>query len=299
MNKKLKEYQTKAISLKDSKYPLRLIETKSPPKELYYKGNLDVLESRLILGVVGSRKPTEYGLRSTREVVAPLVRNGVAIVSGLAYGIDVLAHKITLEFGGGTIAVMAGGIDAIYPPSHEQVALEILQKGGLILSEHPEKTPYLRQHFPARNRIIAGLSNSILVVEAQKKSGSLITAKFAFKERKKVFSVPGSIFSPESEGTNSLFKEGALPATKSEDIFCFYADKNVKAKQEIINKTEEDLDEEEKNIFQKIPPETSISLNDLIRKSGWNSAKVIVIITQLELRGLIKEVGGGRYTRNF
>jgi len=300
MSNKYSDFKTEEVTLDSSGYPKRLLLIKSPPKKIYYRGNLDLAREELILGVVGTRTPTEYGKRALQKIVVPLAQQEVVIVSGLAFGVDFLSHEAALKFSGKTIAVMAGGIDSIYPPEHQKMALEILKKGGLILGEHPDGTSYLRQHFPARNRIIAGLANSVLVVEAKTKSGSLITAEFALKEKKKVFAVPGSIFSSESEGTNHLFSRGALPAVKSEDIFCFHSALKSNEDQKITEKEiKKNLNEEEKNIFQHIFFEESISLNDLIKKSGLSSSATIAIITQLELKGVIKEVGGARYVKRM
>lgn len=296
MKKLVQNWKTEKLTIEEKKYPKKLLLSKYPPKTLYFRGDINLLKEELLLGVVGTRTPTEYGKNALKRILEPLVKKRVIIVSGLAFGIDFLSHKLALDFSSKTVAVMAGGLDNVYPGEHRKTALEILEKGGLILSEHPDQTPYLRQYFPARNRIIAGISDGVLVVEAKKKSGSLITADFAFSNKKKVFSIPGSIFSLESEGTNYLFQKGALPILSSQDIFNFHQDPKVSL-QEQNSQIESDLTEKEKTILKNLFFEQSVSLGEIIKKSGLKTPETISLMTGLELKGVIKETGGSRFTK--
>ncbi|MCX7607241.1 MAG: DNA-processing protein DprA [Bacteroidia bacterium] len=189
----------------EASFPSLLQEVSPPPVVLYHKGNLEVINKPSV-AVVGTRKPTSYGLRATEYFVEALVDAGLVIVSGLAYGIDACAHRITVEKGGSTLAVLAHGLNRIYPPGHRKLADAILENGAW-LSEYPPDTPIHPTHFPFRNRIIAGLSHITLVIESQEKGGALYTAQAAFQANRPVFAVPGEIFSPTSQGTHRLIAE--------------------------------------------------------------------------------------------
>lgn len=200
----------------DEEYPALLKEIYQPPWVLYGKGRLALLGKEK-LAVVGSRKGTEYGKKAIAELFPSLIKKGLVIVSGLAAGIDTAAHEGALEYGGETIAIIAGGLYHIYPKSNKDLALQIM-KNHLVLSEYPPHTFPSRWQFPARNRIISGMSRGTFVVEAMIKSGSLITANFALEEGREVFALPGSIFDPLSAGTNDLIKQGAKLVQTADDI---------------------------------------------------------------------------------
>lgn len=219
---KMKDYRIKNISLGSADYSFKLKQIKHPPAKIYYMGNLEILRCQFALAVVGTRMITNYAKQVLKLLIPEIARRNIVIVSGLARGVDITAHKSALENGGKMIAVLAGGLDEIYPPEHALFAEEIIKSGGLLLSEHSPGTDYLRQYFPARNRIISGLSDATLVVEAKNKSGALITASFAFSQRRTVMAVPGSIFSPQSQGVNGLFKKGAMPVQCPEDILKYF-----------------------------------------------------------------------------
>lgn len=206
------------LKISDPKYPQLLRETPDPPKLLYYRGNLDLLMLPMT-SVVGTRKPTPYGIEVTEIVINKLASTQV-VVSGLAYGIDALAHQQTLEMSGKTIAVLGSGLDpaSIYPAEHRKLAEEIIEKGGLLLSEYPVGSPPLKFHFPARNRIIAGLSPQLIVIEAGEVSGTLITAQLALDYNREVWAVPGPITSELSRGTNMLLAAGARPLVDIENV---------------------------------------------------------------------------------
>lgn len=204
------------ITNRDSEYPSLLKEIGAPPQRLWLVGA--VLQEEVRLTVVGSRKPTRYGIKMTQKLIQEVASAGVTIVSGLALGIDALAHKAALDAGGKTIAVMAGGLDRIYPATNTALARRILENGGTLISEYPEKTEFFKQNFVARNRIQSGLSDAVLIVEAAEKSGTLITAQFAIDQNRTVLALPGNIDSPNSVGTNELIKTGATPVTSASDI---------------------------------------------------------------------------------
>ncbi|MFP5111266.1 DNA-processing protein DprA [Bacillaceae bacterium C204] len=216
----IRQYETNeitVITILDKEYPPLLKEIYQPPWALFAKGDLSLLEKDPKLAVVGSRQATQYGKNAIRLIFPGLIDKGVLIVSGLARGIDALAHESAIRNGGKTIAVIAGGFYHIYPKENMNLALEMM-KNQLVLSEYPPDTKPLRWHFPSRNRIISGLSKGTLIIEAKRKSGSLITANFAVNEGRDVFSLPGSIFNPYSIGANELIQQGAKLVTDAEDI---------------------------------------------------------------------------------
>ncbi|MGZ4161678.1 MAG: DNA-processing protein DprA [Neobacillus sp.] len=220
IHEQIRQYKTNeiaVISIFDKEYPNVLKEIYQPPWALFAKGNLALLDNEPKLAVVGSRQATQYGKNAIRLIFPGLIDKGVLIVSGLAKGIDALAHENAIKNNGKTIAVIAGGFYHIYPKENMNLALEMM-KTQLILSEYPPDTMPLRWHFPARNRIISGLSTGTLIIEAKRRSGSLITANYAVNEGRDVFSLPGSIFNPYSIGANELIQQGAKLVTSAEDI---------------------------------------------------------------------------------
>ncbi|MCO0596808.1 DNA-processing protein DprA [Peribacillus butanolivorans] len=209
--KKVKQYeynQIKCLTMFDEDYPFLLKQIFDPPWVLYFKGDKQLLEKKSTLGVVGTRKPTWYGLEALKTILPPLVQKNFVIISGVAAGIDAAAHKVTLDEGGNTIGVLGGGILQIYPKSNIPLAREISNK-GLLLSETPPAMRAEPWMFPLRNRIISGLSKGVFVVEAKEKSGSLITAQAALEHGREVFALPGNVSSPESLGANQLIQDGA------------------------------------------------------------------------------------------
>ena len=220
IHEQIRQYETNeitVITILDKEYPRYLKEIYQPPWALFAKGDLSLLEKEPKLAVVGSRQATQYGRNAIRLIFPELIENGVLIVSGLAKGIDALAHEYAIKNGGKTIAVIAGGFYHIYPKENMSLALEMM-KTQLVISEYPPDTKPLRWHFPARNRIISGLGAGTFIIEAKRKSGSLITANYAVNEGRDVFSLPGSIFNPYSIGANELIQQGAKLVTKAEDI---------------------------------------------------------------------------------
>jgi len=214
---RLKKAKIGILTPKDKEYPSLLKEIYDYPRIIYYLGNIDLLSGEC-LAIVGSRRHSDYGKKAVKEFTKKLVSSGLIIVSGLALGIDSLAQKTTIETKGKTIAVLGSGLNRIYPSFNRQLARDILKKRGLIMSEYPLDSAPLKHHFPCRNRIISGLSFGVLVIEAAKRSGSLITAKQALEQNREVFALPGSIFSKTSEGCHDLIKLGAKLVNEPEDI---------------------------------------------------------------------------------
>lgn len=207
------------ISNTDKQYPRRLNSLHKPPKSLHIKGaDINELLKMPVVAVVGSRKATGYGRRVTQDIVGKLVEKGVLIISGLALGVDSIAHEETVKSDGKTIAVLPGGVENIYPKRHVQLAEEIISSGGALLSEYPGKHAPMKHNFIERNRIIAALCDVLVVTEAGEKSGSLHTARFALENGRTVAAVPGDIYSPTSAGCNNLIKTGAQPITGAEDV---------------------------------------------------------------------------------
>lgn len=221
VNEQIRQYKTNDISvitIFDKEYPSLLKKIYQPPWALFAKGDLSLLEKDPKLAVVGSRQATSYGKNSIRFLFPPIIQKGIIIVSGLAKGIDAFAHESAIHNGGKTIAVIAGGLYHIFPRENLNLAMEMM-KTQLVISEFPPNTRPQKWHFPARNRIISGLSVGTFIIEAKQKSGSLITANYALNEGREVFSLPGSIFNPFSDGTNELIQQGAKLVTRPEDIF--------------------------------------------------------------------------------
>lgn len=220
INEQIQQYKTNdihVISFFDKEYPSRLKQIYQPPWALFAKGDLSQLEKEPKLAVVGSRQGTQYGKNAIQVIFPRLIERGIVIVSGLAKGVDTLAHECAIQLNGRTIAVIAGGLYHIYPKENTALALKMM-KNQLIISEYPPDTKPQKWHFPARNRIISGLSFGTLIIEANQKSGSLITANHAVNEGREVFALPGSIFNPFSNGTNALIQQGAKLIMGAEDI---------------------------------------------------------------------------------
>lgn len=273
----------------DNEYPDHLKTISDPPFALFCRGTH--IPTVLSIGVVGTRACTPYGLRAIRMIIPPLAEQGIPIISGLALGIDGSAHRCALESGGSTVAVLGGGIndDSIYPRQHAGLAEAILQKNGTIISEFPPGTQSLRFHFPLRNRIIAGLSRAILVIEASEKSGSLITARLALEENRDVFTVPGPITSPVSSGNNMLLKFGAIPCTDAKDIFEHFEFSHERDPP----LSDEPLDEDESSVLHTV--DHPMYADDILRAMNLTSPVLNRLLTQLEMKGMLAEEEPGIY----
>lgn len=283
----------KYVTIESSDYPQRLKNIPDAPNVLFLKSNFsieqfNILTMQKIIGVVGTRKMTSYGKEVTEQLVTGLVSNGFTIVSGMALGVDGVAHGTTINLGGKTVAVLGAGVDIIYPLEHRALYNSILEHGGSIVSEvAPEKT-VIRGIFPARNRIISGLCEAVLVTEGALDSGSLITAKAALDQGREVFAIPGPINSAMAEGTNYLIKQGAKMVTSVDDILegLGYETKVVNSGTMDRKKVTGDTPEEQKIIdLLMLEP---LDFDELIRKSGYKNSSLGAILSLLEIKGKLK-----------
>ncbi|MFA6193978.1 MAG: DNA-processing protein DprA [Parcubacteria group bacterium] len=283
------------LTVNDQVYPVQLREIASAPPVLYIRGDKDILSNKSI-AIVGSRKFTEYGRRVTENLTRDLVRAGLTIVSGLALGIDGIAHRAALDAGGFTVAVLGTGIDdaTIYPREHFNLARQIIENGGALITEQPPKTPSLKQNFPARNRIMAGLALGTLVIEAAESSGSLITASFALEQNREVFAVPGDIFSPQSTGANLLLKRGAKLVSSAADILEEFSLSRVQP--ELALKLFEPRTDEEKIIW-KILSNEPLHIDKISKLVRLDTATVSSTLAALEIEGAAKNIGGQNFIR--
>lgn len=268
-------------------YPQLLKQIADPPQGLYWRGPKI---SGLMLAVVGSRKATSYGLAAIDKIFSGLQGNEVTIVSGLAFGIDAAAHRSAIKYGLKTIAVLPSGVDCPHPVSNTGLAQEILENNGALVSEYGQGTIPHKSNFPARNRIIAGMSQATLVIEAGDRSGSLITARLALESGRDVFAVPGSIFSSVSAGTNRLISLGARIVTTAEDI------KEELGIAKVSQKTKITLSDIENRIFERIRIGDS-AVDSLVEKLSMPSGDLFALLTNLEIKGIIKKIDN-KYVAN-
>ncbi len=289
------------LTLNDPDYPALLRQIPDPPLILTGKGDrLRKIQEAACISIVGSRTPTDYGLQSARDFSSALGKAGFTIVSGMARGIDSTAHQGALDAGASTIAVLGSGLGNIYPPENKPL-FDRIQKNGAILSEFSLDAPPLGAHFPVRNRIIAGMSLGTLVIEAAKKSGSLITARLACEYNREVFALPGPIYSAKSKGTHELLKNGAALVENETDV--------IEQLQGLIHKeTPESEDKKEKEshsvsmdkdteVIDKIIGPYPVHIDVIIEKSAMHSAKVNAILLELELAGRITKHPGNYFSR--
>lgn len=280
----------KKLTLKSADFPEILRHIPGPPKELYVLGNLAPLMERPRVAMVGSRKISPYGKQVTQQLAGDLAHAGVVIISGLALGVDATAHQAALEAGGKCIAVLPTSVEDIAPRSNTQLAKAILAKGGVIMSEYPADLPPQKVNFIARNRIVSGLSDGVLITEAALKSGTLHTANFALNQGKTVMAVPGNITSLGSQGTNSLIKAGALPITEASDVLsALHIDTPGIQKQLPLG-----ANREEQLILDLISEGASDSAV-ILSKSGLNPSEFNTTLTMLEITGKIRPLGMGHW----
>ncbi len=277
-------------------FPLLLKEIQYCPFVIYLKGKKDVL-SKPAVSIVGTRNCSSYGRVVTENLSSELSKRGLVIVSGLARGIDTIAHSSAIEKGE-TIAVLGSGVDRIYPPENRKLASKIEERGALI-SEFPLGTKSLPFHFPMRNRIISGLSYITVVVEASEKSGALITAKWALEQGKDILSVPGPVTSKESKGSNLLIKQGAKPVLSWEDVWEEIPPYIKSGLSEEMEESKPNLTSEEERILSLIPLDYEITIDELSLSSGFPVYEIFPILFQLELKGLIIENPGKSYQRRI
>lgn len=275
------------LTFGEEKYPAELIDIFDPPPVLYCRGQMPKSFSRAI-AIVGARKATPYGLMMAERLAKELAEAKIIVVSGMARGIDGAAHKGALAGKGLTVAVLGCGVDIVYPREHRWLMMEI-EKQGAVLSEFPLGTEPLAKNFPARNRIISGLTRGTVVVEARLKSGSLITADFALEQGKEVFAVPGPVTSAESKGCHRLIKQGAKLVERAADI---WEELNWHLAEQTQMTLLPVLSEDEQRLLHCIPAE-GVAADLLVQKSGMNSGAVFTLLTQLELKDLVRRFPGG------
>ncbi len=290
---RLERAGVRAINWHDPSYPPRLKEIYDPPPVLYVKGTLRPEDERSV-AVVGTRKATAYGREVASALVADLCKSGVTIVSGLARGIDSVAHRAALEAGGRTVAVLGNSLDMVYPPENAGLAREITTQGALV-SEYPLGTRPDSRNFPRRNRIMSGMTLGTLVVEAGLESGALWTVRHALEQDREVFCVPGSIFSPASRGTNALIQQGAKLVMSYTDIL-EELNLTVVSHQMEMRAVTQPEDDTERKLLDHITHEP-VHIDDIGRRSGLPITVVTSTLAMLELRGLVKQVGGMYYVR--
>ena len=283
----------RALTWHDADYPPRLKQIYDLPPLLYVKGDLLPDDERSI-AVVGTRKPSPYGVQVAEKMVRDIAAAGVAVVSGLARGVDGIAHNAALNAGARTIAVLGSGVDVIYPREHQRLAARIAENGALV-SEHPLGTRPDARNFPRRNRIMSGMTLGTLVIEAPENSGALITAKQALDENREVFAVPGNIFSPSSAGVNRLIRESAAKlVTNCAEVL---EELNLTAvSRQIQMAALFPEDETEAELLRYITYDP-VHIDDVCRSSGKETAHVSSTLAMMELKGLVKQVGGMNYIR--
>jgi DNA processing protein len=288
---KLQNAGVQVLTCNDASYPRRLKEIYDYPPLLYIRGSL-LPDDEWCLAVVGTRRATVYGKQVTEEIVSDLARSKITIVSGLARGIDTVAHHSALEAGGRTLAVLASGLDIIYPGENNKLARDIIEHGAL-LSEYPLGARPRAENFPRRNRILSGLSLGVLVTEADEDSGAMITAADAIEQNREVFAIPGSVLSPASRGTNRLISKGEARLVRTyTDIMEELNLVTVARQMEIREILPES--ETESSLLQYLGSEPS-HIDEVCRKSGLPAATVSGTLAMMELKGLVRQVGAMNY----
>jgi len=290
------------LTREDVGYPPQLREDPDAPPMLYVRGALTT-EDALAVAVVGSRDATSYGIGVAEEIAAELASRGVAVVSGLARGIDAAAHRGALRAGGRTIAVLGSGVDVIYPPGHERLAAEVIERGALV-SQFPMGTPPRRFHFPVRNRLIAGLALGVVVVEAGVQSGALITARLAAELGREVMAVPGRVTSAVSRGVHGLLKDGAALVENAEDVVaalparwrdCVKPVAGTGARPGIAGRAGDSATSDEDRLVLRAVGEATVTMDEVIDRTGLASGRAAAVLLELELAGWVRQLEGKRF----
>ena len=287
---KIESQGIKILTWSDERYPARLKEIDQPPPVLYIRGEY-LSDDLFAVAIVGTRNVTAYGRQIAEELSAFLAANGITIVSGLARGVDAIAHQSALKAGGRTIGVLGSGVDKIYPPEHRGLAEKMMERGAII-SDYAPGTPPDSSNFPPRNRIISGLSLAVVVVEAGETSGALITAEFAAEQGREVFAVPGSILAPQSKGTNKLIQNGALPLLTPNDLMQALDLTRVgehKAARKALPS-----DETEAKLLTVLTSEPK-HVDEIRNQTNLPIEKVSATLALMELKGMARQVGGMNY----
>lgn len=279
------------INLSDYNYLRDLPHIPDPPKKLFIRGKLPAKRVKTV-AIVGTRKPSTYGREIATKIASECAKNGIVVVSGLALGIDSIAHRAAIDSGGKTIAILANGVDKIYPRSHEDLGQKILQTNGAILSEYPNNTPARPWQFLARNRIVSGLADAVVIIEAASRSGTLSTANHALDQGKEIFAVPGNITSPLSAGCNQLIKNGANPLTSVEDLLDFLIPDRFEKQTQLFKG-----DTREENVILEFLSKNGTTSSDvIIKQTKLSASEFNQAITMLELKGLALNNGGEKWS---
>jgi DNA processing protein len=286
----IRKQEIVVLTWEDPDYPRRLNEIDQPPPVLYIRGNLTD-EDQWAVAIVGTRRITAYGRQITEEIAGSLAVYGITIVSGLARGADAIAHQAAIKNGGRTIAVLGNGVDRVYPPEHRNLAEQITDHGALI-SDYPPGTAPEATNFPPRNRIISGLAQAVIVVEAGEKSGALITAAFATEQGRELFAVPGNIHAPRSKGTNLLIREGAHILLDAQDVL--EALNLAQVSQHRTARTVLPTDATEAQLYALLGREP-IHVDEIRTQSDLPIEQVSATLTLMELKGMIRQVGNMHY----
>ena len=278
----------------DARYPAALRHIYSPPLQLYVRGNVELLKTKHMLAVVGSRRASAYGQSAIKKLLTPAVRAGLPLVSGLAYGIDSMAHRLCLELNTPTIAILGSGLDeaSLYPSAHRQLAKRIVEQGGAVITEYPAGTKAQMYYFPARNRIVSGLTAATLVVQAAERSGSLITARLALEQGKDVFAVPGPITDPLSAGTNQLIQQGAAPAIAPEDILEYFHLTTTPAAPR-----EYQLTGTQQRLLQMLTAQPQ-HIDAIVQQTNLPAPTVSAALIELEMLDIAQNLGGMKYVKS-
>ena len=286
----IQQKNIQVLTWEDEGYPRHLKEIDQPPPVLYVQGSLRP-EDEWAIAIVGTRRLTAYGRQVAEELAGGLARSGVSVISGLARGVDAVAHTAALNAGGRTLAVLGSGVDRVYPPEHRKLAERIVGQGA-ILSDYALGTPPDANNFPPRNRIISGLALAVVVVEAGLDSGALITAKFAAEQGREVFAVPGNIHAPQSMGTNRLIQQGARPLLDLQEIL------------EMLNLTQVTMQLEARTVLPADATEAQLlkvlsseprHVDEIRNQTGMPIEKVSATLALMELKGMVRQVGGMNY----
>lgn len=287
---KIEAQGIRILTWEDEAYPQRLKEIDQPPPVLYVRGEY-LPDDLYAVAIVGTRRVTAYGRQITEELSSFLAANGITVVSGLARGVDAIAHQTVVKAGGRTIGVLGSGVDKIYPPEHRALADKMVEQGAVI-SDYAPGTPPDASNFPPRNRIISGLSLAVVVIEAGETSGALITAEFAAEQGREVFAVPGSILAPQSKGTNKLIQNGALPLLSVNDLMQplnLTRMGDQKAARKIIPS------DETESCLLNVLGEQPLHVDEIRKQTELPIEKVSATLALMELKGMVRQVGGMNY----
>jgi len=287
---KIEKQGIRILTWQDEIYPQRLKEVDQPPPVLYIRGEY-LPDDLFAVAIVGTRRVTPYGRQITEELSSYLAANGLTVISGLARGVDAIAHQSALKAGGRTIGILGSGVDKIYPPEHRALADKMMEQGAII-SDYAPGTPPEASNFPPRNRIISGLSLAVVVIEAGETSGALITAEFAAEQGREVFAVPGSILAPQSKGTNKLIQKGALPLLSVNDLM--QALDITRVGQHKSARKTMPSDPTEAKLLSVLGVEP-LHVDDIRNQSELPIEKVSAALALMELKGMVCQVGGMNY----